>query len=260
LNSFLHAPALKLRFDIATLQAMPIENYVEWFSPRMGRQMQMLVIGQSGAPVIIFPSSWGRFYEWKDFLMADVLADKIDAGYIQLYGVDSFCSESWYNYNIHPRERVTRHNIWESYIEREVIPFIRLHNQHPTLITAGVSFGAYLAVNFAFKHPETVGKTIGLSGSYSIKRLLEDYYDEDVYFNNPLDYMANLDDGWRLDALRNMDISLVTSDWDIGLCRERTYDMSRVLGERRIPHRLDDWGDQTIHDWPSWRKLIRHYL
>jgi esterase/lipase superfamily enzyme len=239
---------------------MPIEEYVKWYSSRMGREMEVLVHGHAGAPVIIFPSSWGRFYEWKDFLMIDALADKIDGGYIQLYGVDSFCSESWYNFNIHPRERVLRHNAWESYILNEVVPFTRMKNPNPFLITAGVSFGAYLAVNFAFKHPEIVSKTIGLSGSYSVRRLLDDYYDEDVYFNCPASYIAGLNDEWLLTMVRRMQIFLVTSDWDIGLCRQRTYDMSRVLSERHILHRLDDWDGQINHDWPSWRKMIRDYL
>jgi esterase/lipase superfamily enzyme len=226
----------------------------------MGREMEILVWGESGTPVIVLPSSWGRFYEWKDFLMIDALSDKIDAGFIQLYGVDSFCSESWYNDHIHPSQRVHRHNIWESYILEEVIPFVRSRNPNQRLITAGVSFGAYLAVNFAFKHPEAVTKTVGLSGSYSIKRLLDGYYDEECYFNCPISYMANLTDERLLGLVRRLDISLVTSDWDIGICRERTYDMSRVLNERGIGHRLDDWGGHTAHDWPSWRKMIREYL
>ncbi|HKP87251.1 MAG TPA: alpha/beta hydrolase-fold protein [Blastocatellia bacterium] len=239
---------------------MPIENHAKWFSPAMGREMDVLVHGHAGAPVIVFPSSWGRFYEWKDFLMIDTLADKIDAGHIQLYGIDSLCSESWYNDSVHPRERVRRHDVWESYVAGEVIPFIRSNNSNPFIITAGVSFGAYLAVNFAFKHPDTVRKTVGISGSYRIYRLLDDYYGEDAYFNCPVDYMAGLNDGRTLDLIRGMEIFLITSDWDIGICRERTYDMSRVLDERGIPHRLDDWGGNLIHDWPTWRKMIREYL
>lgn len=239
---------------------MQKESYVKWFSPRMGRDMEMLVFGQAGAPVLVFPSSWGRFYEWKDFLMVDTLAEKIEAGYIQLYGVDSHCAESWYNYSIPPRERLLRHNRWESYVLDEVVPLVRMNNNHPGLITAGVSFGAYLAVNFALKHPDIVTKTIGLSGSYSIQGMLGGYYDEDVYFNCPIAYMANLNDERLKGLIRRMEIFLATSDWDLGVCRERTYEMSRVLKERDIPHRLDEWKGQIIHDWPSWRKMIREYL
>jgi esterase/lipase superfamily enzyme len=128
------------------------------------------------------------------------------------------------------------------------------------LITAGVSFGAYLAVNFAFKHPQLIRKTVGISGSYRIDRLLDDYYDEEVYFNSPNAYLANLSDPYLFDLIRTMEIYLVTSDWDLGICRDRTYDLSNTLNSRGIAHRLDDWGGQTIHDWPSWRRMIGHYL
>ena len=181
---------------------MPSEHYFKWYSHRMGREMEVLAHGHAGAPVLVFPSSWGRFYEWKDFLMIDTLADKINAGHIQLYGVDSHCSDSWYNDHIHPRERVLRHNIWESYIIEEVIPLIRSLNSNPYLITAGVSFGAYLAVNFAFRHPELVRKTVGLSGSYSIRRLLDGFYDEECYFNCPISYMEGLEDELALGLIR----------------------------------------------------------
>ena len=239
---------------------MPREEHVKWYSHRMGREMDVLVHGHAGAPVLVCPSSWGRFYEWKDFLMVDTLADKLDAGYIQLFGVDSHCADSWYNDQIHPRERVRRHNVWEDYVLSEVLPFIRSRNPNDYLITAGVSFGAYLAVNLAFKHPDLVRKTVGISGSYRVHRLLDGYYDEDAYLNCPVAYMGGLNDEWYLSQIRRMEIFLVTSDRDIGLCRERTYDMSRVLTDKAIPHSLDDWGGELIHDWPTWRKMIRHYL
>lgn len=239
---------------------MPSEEYVKWFSRPLERETEILVFGHSGAPVIVFPSSSGRFDEWKDFLMVDTLADKIDAGFIQLYGIDSLCSESWYNQQIHPNERVHRHNVWESYVVSEVVPLIRSRNPNPFIITAGVSFGAYLAVNFAFKHPDIVRKTVGLSGSYSIDRLLDGYSDENTYFNSPMAYMSNVGDPSLLDRIRSMEIFLITSEGDTGVYRRDTYEMSRVLNDRGIPHTLDDWGGETIHDWPSWRKMVRNYL
>lgn len=239
---------------------MPLENYVKWFSPRLNKDMETLVYGNCGAPVLVFPTSGARFYEWKDFLMVDALADKIDAGYIQLFCIDSVSLESWYNERAHPRDRVIRHNQYEAYLKDEMIPFIRSCNSDPFLITAGTSFGAYLAVNFAFKNPGLVRKTAGLSGAYSVRRMLDGYYDEDCYFNCPIAYMSNLSDGWTLNAIRRMEICLVTSDWDVGICRESTYKMHQILDSKGVQHRLDDWGDRTGHDWPFWRKMIRSYL
>jgi esterase/lipase superfamily enzyme len=239
---------------------MPYEDYVKWASPRLGRDMEILVYGDRGAPVLVFPTSGARFYEWKDFLMVDTLADKIDAGNIQLFCVDSVSLESWYNHKIHPRDRVVRHNQWEAYLKEEVVPFIRSRNQNPFLITAGTSFGAYLAVNFAFKNPGLIHKTVGLSGAYSIERMLDGYYDEDCYFNCPTAYISNLADDGALAAIRQMEICLVTSDWDVGICRGSTYKMHRILDSRGIQHRFDDWDSGTGHDWPHWRRMIRNYL
>ena len=192
--------------------------------------------------------------------MVEALSDKIDAGYIQLYLIDSVSLESWYNSSIHPHDRVVRHNQWEAYLIHELLPFIRSQNWSSELITAGTSFGAYLAVNFALKHPELVSKTVGISGSYTIARMLDGYYDEDCYFNCPVAYMANLSDASRLDEIRSMEIALVTSDLDLGVCNEGTHHLSRILNEHRIGHRLDDWGGGVGHDWPFWRKMIREYL
>ncbi|HLG14073.1 MAG TPA: alpha/beta hydrolase-fold protein [Blastocatellia bacterium] len=239
---------------------MPNEEYFKWFSTRLDRDMEMLVYGTKGAPVIVCPTSTARFFEWKDSGMIEALADKIDAGFIQLYCVDSVGIESWYNEQIAPPARVARHNAWEAYLIEEALPFIRARNANEFLITVGASFGAFLAVNFALKHPDLVRKAVGLSGSYSIRQLLNGHFDDDAYFNNPVDYMANLTDERLLELIRRVEIFLVTSDLDIAICRERTYDLSRVLSERGIPHRLDDWGGQTVHDWPVWRRMIREYL
>jgi esterase/lipase superfamily enzyme len=137
---------------------------------------------------------------------------------------------------------------------------VRSRNSTPHLITAGVSFGAYLAVNFAFKHPQVVTKTVGLSGSYSIKRLLDGYYDEDSYFNCPVSYMANLNDESLLSLIGRMEISLATSDWDIGICRERTYDMSRVWPREASITGSTIGAAKLFTIGLRWRKMIGEYL
>ena len=238
---------------------MPDERFLKWYSPALNREMELLVYGEGGSPVIVCPTSGARFYEWKDFKMVEALAPKIDAGHIQLYCVDSVSLQSWYNDHIHPRERVLIHNRWEAYLKDELIPLIHSANPNRFIITAGTSFGAFLAVNFALKHPELVGKAVGISGSYSIRRLLDGYYDEDCYFNDPVSYVENMNDD-LLALIRRMQIMLVTSDHDIGICRERTFDLSRVLDEKGIFHTLHDWGGNTGHDWPYWRTMIGHYL
>jgi len=44
----------------------------------------------------------GRFYQNEDFGLVAALADKVDAGWLQIICVDSVDAESWYNRQAHP--------------------------------------------------------------------------------------------------------------------------------------------------------------
>ena len=33
-----------------------------------------------------------------------------------------------------------------------------------------------------------------------------------------------------------------------------------ALGKRGIPNRVDEWGGEWDHDWPTWRKMLPQYL
>lgn len=46
--------------------------------------MEVLRFGTSGRPLVAFPTSQGRFYQWEDFGLIDSLAGKIDAGEVNV--------------------------------------------------------------------------------------------------------------------------------------------------------------------------------
>ena len=135
--------------------------------------MEMLVFGHSGIPLLVFPSSLGRYFEWEDFGMIKSLADKIEAGHNRVVCVDSIDGESFYNKNVHPQVRIRRHQQYEDYIVNEVVPFIQHLTGQSFIISSGASFGAYHAANFAFKHPHLFGKLVALSGAYDIKSFMD---------------------------------------------------------------------------------------
>ncbi len=78
----------------------------KWYSPRLNRDMELLVFGHAGARVLIFPTSMGRYYEYEDRGMVANLADQIDNGWLQLYCVDSVDAESFYNNWAHPGGKI----------------------------------------------------------------------------------------------------------------------------------------------------------
>jgi esterase/lipase superfamily enzyme len=228
-------------------------DYHNWHSPRLDRRMELLVFGHGGSPVLVFPTFRGRFFEYEDMGMVHALARKIDAGQLQLFCVDSVDAESWYNRNIHPHERVQRHVTYEEYLLFEVLPFMRGVNGGQQITVSGCSFGGYHALNFALRHPDVATACISMSGAFDLKPFMDGYYDELFYFNNPVDYLPNVNDPWFLDRYQTMKLVLAVGDHDI--CLSENFRMAGILGAKNIPHWLDVWTGGERHDWPLWQRM-----
>ncbi len=232
-------------------------DYHRWHSPSLDRDMELLIFGHAGARVLVFPTSLGKFFEWEDRGMIAALGEHLERGWIQLYCVDSVDAESWYSKRSHPADRARRHTQYENYLLSEVMPLSTHRNPNPFLIVTGASFGAYHAVNFAFRHPELTGRVIAMNGYYDIRRWTGGYSDENIYFHNPIDFLPNEHDPARLQALSRMDIILTTGKDDGG--RPNVELLSGLLWQKGIWHALRLW-DGWAHDWPWWRDMIRLYI
>jgi len=236
-------------------------EHVGWTSWRCGRYMGINVYGHYGSPIVVFPTSGGNEHEFAGQGMIDALAHHIDAGRVKFFCVDSLNNEGWYNKQAHPRHRSYVQSKYDEYVASEVAPFVHWHCGTPgiAITTAGASFGAYHAVNSLLKHPDLFRRCLGLSGVYDIRRFMDGDYDENFYFNNPVDYMASLSDAWYIDRLRNDDIRLVTGSGpyeDSG----PSYRLAEVIRARGIDCSVDDWGSEGGHDWPYWKRQMDRYL
>ncbi len=118
---------------------------------------------------------------------------------------------------------------------------------------AGCSFGGYHAANFAFRHPELVSYLFSMSGLFDIRSRTDGHYDDNVYFNNPMDYMPDNahPDLWR------MGIVLGAAETDVS--RGQNEQFSGILQQKSIQHWLDV-RPNSVHDWPVWREMLPHYL
>ena len=230
-----------------------MREYLRRWSQALGREMEALRFGASGLPLLIFPTSQGRFYQWEDFGMVQALQDKIDAGFIQLWCVDSIDAQSWYARGLAPSERVARHLQYERYLLDEFIPEI---GQQP--VAAGTSFGAFHAVLLALRHPDRVSGFVGLSGAYDTKHWLNGYFDDQVYFTNPLAFLPGLHDDRYLAAMRRFTKKVIASgehDPHVG----ETLRVGTLLREKAVDAWLDIWPGWS-HDWPYWEQMMRRYV
>ena len=232
-----------------------------WYSPRLGREMGVVVFGHYGPPMIAFPTTGGDEWEYERTGVIDTIAGFIDAGRVKVFCVNTNNTDSYGNSHAHPRHRSYMQAQYDAYIAHEVMPFVRSHCQSSDvpMWTFGASLGAYHAANTLFRHPDAVKRCYALSGVYDMRRFMGGDYDDNFYFNNPVDYMANLSDPWTLGQLASCDIHLATGTgpWEHP---EETYRMSGILNARGVRHSLDDWGPQGGHDWPYWRHMIWEYM
>lgn len=223
--------------------------------------MGVVVYGHWGPPVLAFPTSHGDEWELERHGLIAAMAEFIDAGRVKVFCVGSNNHESFLDPGAHPFHRNWRQRVFDDYVRHEVVPFVHHHCRTPgiPITTMGASLGAYHAANTLFRYPHLFKRCYALSGVYDLRRFMDGMYDDNFYFHNPVDYVANLSDGWTLDQLRSCEIRLATGSgpWERS---GYTYEFSRILSSKGIRLFLDDWGPRGGHDWPYWREMMREYL
>jgi len=232
-------------------------EYHKWYSPALNREMELLVFGHAGLPGLAFSTSCGRFFDFENRGMIQAVSDKLEAGHLQLFCIDSVDAESWYNHTVVPRGRLVRQLRYEHYLLEEVTPFVRYRNSSPCLAAIGCSFGGYHAINLALCHPSIFTNVLSMGGAFEPSGFLSGYYDQDCYFNLPTHYMPNMHEARYFDLYRRNNYTLATGVHDI--CREVNQRMAHILHTKEIPCRLDVWGDAG-HDWATWQRMLQTYL
>ena len=235
-------------------------EYHKWFSPTLGRDMEMLVFGHDGLPMVVFPTSQARFYEFEEHGMVAAIADKLEHGNVQLFCVDSVDNESWYNRGVGADWQIARQVQYENYVLREVLPLVRQKNSRPHLASMGCSFGGFHAVNIAFRHPHLFTGCLSMSGAFDMRGLgfLRGFHNDQTYFNLPFEYLPNVSDWGMLDRMRRNQYVLATGVHD--QCWNDNERLAAVMRSKGIPVRLDVWGDNARHDWPWWQRMVQAYL
>ncbi len=229
------------------------EEHIRWYSHSLNHEMSMLVFGEKGIPIVVFPTSMGMHNENKDFKLIESAKWFIDNGLIKIYCPDSIDKHSWYNKEIHPSTRAYNHSLYDKMLHEELVPRMKADTGHGRIVTAGCSFGGYHAANYAFKHPENVSHLISMGAAFDIRNHVKGHYDDHIYYNNPVDFLKDN----NATELWNMKIVLGTTNDD--MCRGSNELLSSILHQKGIKHWLDirQWGG---HDWPVWREMFPHYL
>ena len=228
-----------------------------WYSQNLSADMPIVTYGHHGPALLMFPSAAADYLEYERFYLIDSIKDHIEAGKVKVFSINSINSESWLNDQIAPRQKAERHQQYNKYIVEEVYPFIKnsLGSDAPVIYTSGVSFGALHALNTLLRRPELFAGTLAMSGVYDLKSYSKGYFDEDVYFNSPMDYMPNLEDETILSEMRKKNIIFYTGSGEYE-DPSSSWKMAEVLGAKQIPNYVECWDHTWRHDWPTWREML----
>jgi esterase/lipase superfamily enzyme len=234
-----------------------------WYSSRVRREVTVCRWGYLGTPVLVFPTAGGDAEEIERWQMIRALIPLLKAGRIKVYSVDSVAGQTWF-----AREGSVEHRMWlmsqfQEFIRHELVPAIHMDCRTDALPiwTAGSSIGALFAVACVCRYPDVFHRALGMSGTYDLLRFAgTDRYTHEYYTAVPGRFVPHLDEeGEHLATLRQRFILLASGEGRAEAIEE-SWAMAHVLGQRRIPNWVDNWGPSWHHDWPTWRAMLPKYL
>ena len=231
-----------------------------WYSERIEQEIALVRWGHWGQPVLIFPTAGGDAEEIERMQLIAALWPLIEGGRIKVFSCDNLAGRAFAAKTGSVEYRCLLLNRFEEAIAREVVPAIRMdcQDEGAEVIATGASLGAFMAVAVACRYPWLFRAAVGMSGSYDLERLFGFGGDGNYYFATPMSFVPNLG-GPLLDTLRQRFIVLTFGGgrWEHP---EDSWRLAGVLGAQRIPNRVDPWGPEYHHDWPTWRAMLPLYL
>jgi esterase/lipase superfamily enzyme len=232
-----------------------------WYSPSLNKQMDIAVYGHYGFALLLIPTASSDYLEYEKNGLIESIAPYINSGKVKVYCINSINGESWLNPYMNGYDKAVRHQQFNDYVIKEVVPFIKENSSSKTeIITGGVSHGAFHAANLFFRYPDFINGIIGMSGCYDLSVYTNGYYDDNVYFNSPVLYLSQLKAEWQLSLYRaSKHIHFITGS---GAYEKPEYSkqISSILSSKDVPHELDIWGEDIPHEWSSWKRMLPYYL
>jgi len=232
-----------------------------WHSSRLGRDVQVVRWGELGTPVLVFSTAAGDAEEIERFHLVDAVASLLAEGRVKIYSVDSVPGRVWLTEDDSTRGGARAQERFDTFLVHELVPAIRrdCRRDDVEIVAAGASIGAYNALAAICRHPELFAKAICLSGTYDLFKFLRGELTEELMRVSPLHFLPRLGDGEHLAALRRRFVLLAHGEgrWEDPA---QSWRAAEALGGRGVPNRVDAWGTDWDHDWPTWRAMLPRYL
>lgn len=237
-----------------------MREHSRWHSGRLGRDVTLARWGHWGQPVLLFPTAGGDAFEVERMHVVAALMPLIEGGRIKLYSCDSAAGQAWVQRG-DPGHCCWLQRQYGEYVAHEVVPAIRAdcRSDGIEVIAAGASIGAFNAVSSLCRFPWLFSAAVGMSGTYDLEQLFGFRATPDFYFASPLLFLPGLHDEGLLHQLRRRFVLLAHGEgrWETPA---ESFRIAEVLGSKGVPNRVEPWGPEWDHDWPTWRHMLPHFL
>lgn len=240
-----------------------IRNEISQHSSILERDLDVVVYGKAGYPVVAFSTMSAPCTDFEDYGMIDALADLIDSEQIQLFCLSNVDDISWAA-NHHDMEwRIAMQEAYFNYLCDEALPLVHATNGSELRpLAIGVDVGATQAAILALRRPDLFQGCVALSGVYDASALMDDYMSDLVYDNSPVHFLTNMPADHPYVELYN-ERTLVfccgKGHWEDDSVRTQGIidDAFRALG---VNATCDYWGYDVNHDWYWWQKEMTYHL
>ncbi|MDX1395689.1 MAG: alpha/beta hydrolase-fold protein [Gemmatimonadota bacterium] len=237
-----------------------MKERTSWHSPRLDQEVNVVRWGEVGVPLLMFPTAGGDAEEIERFLVIDTLASFLEAGRVKVYSCDSVAGRAMLAGEGSPQHRMRVMNRFQAFVHEELVPAIRqdCNSDSIGIIAAGSSIGAFNALAVLCRFPDAFTHALCMSGTYDLQRFLKAGATEDFYYSSPVHYLPGLE-GPPLEALRERFVLLASGRGraeDI----DESFRVEALLKRKGVPVRMDDWGEEWHHDWPTWRNMLVRYV
>ncbi|MEQ1633081.1 MAG: alpha/beta hydrolase-fold protein [Planctomycetota bacterium] len=237
------------------------KHKISWRSPSLGgREITFVRYGIMGQPLLLFPTAGGDAEEPERFHLIDAIGEYLQSMRLKVYCVDSIAGQAWLQECDSLEQAAAVQNRFDATIAREVVPAIRRDCNDPNALiyAAGASIGAFNALAAVCRHPELFQLAICMSGTYDMTRFLQGRHTQEYHACSPLHLVPQLA-GAQLELLQKRFVLLTHGEGEFE-DPQQSWNVERVLGQKRVPNRVDSWGKDYRHDWVTWRKMLPQYL
>jgi esterase/lipase superfamily enzyme len=226
------------------------------------KSFDVVVYGDAGRPVVVFPEGNSSFVSWQDAGMIDGLSALIEGGEAQLFCVDSADDLGWYARHAFVDYRLENIEAYLAFVKDVLVPFVeKIAASAEPPVALGAGMGAMNAALVVLRNPELFGGVLALSGTYDARWFVEDGLDEGWLAVSAVDVVRSLSPrGKAHAALKELPLAFVCGQEASETGIETQRDLSRAFEEQGIDATFEYWGYDVSHAWHWWLEETRQLL